>query len=60
MQYLSGLIDSVIITGVVLSTDTAKAQEKCLKSYSTIFKYAFERYEKNDNIATVNADVQTT
>lgn len=40
-------------------TETANVQKVCLKSYSVIVSYLLKHFATDDNIATVEADIQT-
>lgn len=54
-HYLSGLMKAVIKARVALPTDTSKAQEGFLTSYSAIINYLLELYVTDDNITTADA-----
>lgn len=53
------LVKSVIKTLVALPVETARLQEEYLTSYFPIISYLLKRYMTNDNIVTVDADIQT-
>lgn len=45
-HYLRGPVKSVIKARVPLPTETARAQESCLKSFHAIYNYLLKRYAK--------------
>lgn len=54
---LTGLAETVIKTGTALLTQTAEAQELCLKSYADIVNFWLKRYGAGDKIAVVDGDI---
>lgn len=56
-HYFNDPVESVIKACVELQAETAKAQEACLTLQPAIVNYFVKRYETDDNIVTVDADI---
>lgn len=59
-HYVRGPVESVIKTSVVLLTETANVQERCLTSYATIVNYLPKIYTTCKNILTVQAMIRSS
>lgn len=58
-RYLSGPVETVLKTRVALPTETDKSKEGCLTSFLVIMNYLLKLPGKDENIASVHANVRS-